>query len=56
MSETDLSTYVLRFGKKHAGEKITRVPASYLRWMLNERAGPWQMAEQELQRRGELKG
>jgi hypothetical protein len=51
MAETDLSTYVLEFGKKHAGERIQRVPASYLMWMVGASAGPWQIAQLELDRR-----
>lgn len=48
----DLQTYVLEFGKKHRGERIQRVPASYLLWMVNKEAGPFEVAQAELDRRG----
>lgn len=48
----DLSTYVLDFGKKHKGERIQRVPVSYLLWMVNAEAGPYAVAQMELDRRG----
>ena len=50
--QVNLSTYVLEFGKKHRGERIQRVPASYLLWMVNASAGPWEIAQLELDRRG----
>lgn len=39
-------------GGKHAGEPLTRVPASYLRWMVNEGHQYADFAEAELKRRG----
>ena len=39
------------FGK-HAGERYTRVPVSYLRWMVNVRHPKADIAEAELNRRG----
>lgn len=48
----DLSTYVLQFGKKYRGERIQRVPFSYLSWMVRERQGPWKVAQKEIDRRG----
>lgn len=48
----DLSTATLEWGKAHRGERIQRIPASYLLWMVRERAGPWQLAQRELDRRG----
>lgn len=50
--EIDLTVYVLHFGKRHRGERIARVPASYLRWMVNSESGPYQVAKLELERRG----
>lgn len=49
---TNLSTYVLEFGKKHRGERIQRVPYSYLSWMVREHMGPYEVARQEIARRG----
>lgn len=37
---------------KHKGELYTRIPASYLRWMVNEGAKGWHFAQAELDRRG----
>lgn len=37
---------------KHEGELFTRIPASYLRWMVNEGAKEWHFAQAELDRRG----
>jgi hypothetical protein len=51
-TDVDLTTYVLEFGKKHRGERIARVRAGYLLWMVQERAGPWEVAQLELDRRG----
>lgn len=43
--------YVMEFGR-HSGELITRVPVSYLKWMINaeHRLAPY--AQAELDRRG----
>lgn len=51
-TEAELQTYVLNWGKAHRGERIQRVPFSYLSWMVNERRGPWQIAQAEIERRG----
>lgn len=37
---------------KHKGELITRLPASYLRWMVNENADMSEYAKAEIERRG----
>lgn len=37
---------------KHNGELFTRLPVSYLRWMINEKADMWQYAKAEIERRG----
>lgn len=49
----DLKTdgYYMRTGK-HKGERITRVPVSYLMWMVNAGHGEAERAAQELKRRG----
>lgn len=54
---TPLNTHneVISFGK-HKGELWTRLPISYLKWMLNEMPSDslnYQMAESELNRRGD---
>lgn len=49
--QVDLHAYVLRWGKKHAGERIVHVRAGYLIWMVSNKAGPWEIAQQELDRR-----
>jgi len=40
------------FGK-HKGELITRVPVSYLRWMINEKTPQSEVAKAEFERRGD---
>jgi len=52
MGDVDLSRYVLDFGKKHRGERIQRIPASYLLWMVRDHCGPYAVAQAELDRRG----
>ena len=47
----DLHTWKMTKGK-HAGEPITRVPVSYLRWMVNVRHGDADVAAAEMKRRG----
>jgi hypothetical protein len=42
----------LSFGK-HKGELITRVPISYLRWMINQKTKQWELAKAEFERRGD---
>jgi hypothetical protein len=52
---TDTQDLILEFGKKHRGERVQRVVASYLLWMVNEleQENPWRaIAEAELKRRG----
>lgn len=43
--------YVMANGR-HKGELITRVPVSYLKWMVNERHSAAEYAQAELDRRG----
>lgn len=50
-NKVDLSTYVLAWGKKHKGERIQTIRAGYLMWMIREKAGPWEIAQLELDRR-----
>jgi len=51
-NEINTHHLILTFGK-HKGKLITRVPVSYLQWMVNEMDGyRKQLAEAELQRRG----
>lgn len=49
-----MNTHGLRidFGK-HRGELFTRLPVSYLRWMINEKAPQWEVAKAEFERRGD---
>jgi len=42
---------MLTFGK-HKGELLTRVPASYLKWMVNEGVPQSDYAKAEIERRG----
>lgn len=43
----------MTFGK-HDGELMTRVPVSYLFWMVNRRTQMWEVAKAELDRRGSV--
>ncbi len=45
------SPVFLDFGR-HKGERITRVPPSYLLWMVNNETRLWKEAKIELKRRG----
>ena len=42
----------MTFGK-HKGELLTRVPVSYLRWMINEKTQMHELAKAEFERRGD---
>ena len=42
----------INFGK-HNGELITRLPISYIRWMINSRSRMWEYAKAEFERRGD---
>lgn len=42
----------ITFGK-HKGELFTRLPVSYLKWMVNEKAQEWEIAKAEFERRGD---
>lgn len=42
----------IEFGK-HKGELFTRLPVSYLRWMINEKSRQWEVAKAEFERRGD---
>ena len=50
---SDINTHNLRidFGK-YKGELWTRLPVSYLKWLVNQRAPNMDIAEAELERRG----
>ena len=52
MPDVDLSRYVLQFGKRWRGTRIQEVDQTYLSWMVGAKAGPWEVAEAELERRG----
>lgn len=47
-------TVHLGFGV-HRGTPITRVPVSYLWWMVNKQTQQWEDAEAELERRGSIR-
>lgn len=52
MTEIDTHNRIITFGK-HKGERWTRLPVSYLRWLSNESTGEARLwAEAELKRRG----
>lgn len=55
MAKVDTHNVMLEFGK-HKGERWTRVPVGYLRWILNEMSPDqeaYKYAESELERRGD---
>lgn len=55
MNKPDTHNVTIDFGK-HKGERWTRLPISYLKWMLNEMpkdSDKWAMADSELERRGD---
>lgn len=43
---------MLSFGK-HSGTLLTRVPVSYLKFMINNRTKQWELAKAEFERRGD---
>ncbi len=43
---------IIEFGK-HKGTLFTRLPVSYLRWMINEKTRDWEIAKAEFERRGD---
>ena len=43
---------IIGFGK-HKGERFTRLPVSYLRWMINEKTRQHEIAKAEFDRRGD---
>lgn len=51
MSEINTHGVVMPYGK-HKGELFTRVPVSYLKWMVNTRQNMWETAQAEFKRRG----
>lgn len=52
MGKIDTHNKIVNFGK-HKGERWTRVPVSYLKWLANETSGQKkEMAMAELKRRG----
>jgi len=50
--ELDTQGVRIDYGK-HKGELITRLPISYIRWMMNERTPMWEYAKAEFERRGD---
>ena len=52
MTAIDPHGQVVSFGK-HKGELFTRVPVSYLRWMINEGTQQADIARAEFERRGD---
>ena len=51
MSEINTHGVKIEYGK-HKGALITRLPVSYLRWMVNEKAPMSEFASAEIERRG----
>lgn len=54
MKDEDFNPHgvIINYGR-HNGELITRLPISYIRWMINERAPMWEYAKAEFERRGD---
>jgi hypothetical protein len=52
MTEINTHGMIVPFGK-HSGELYTRVPVSYLKWMINEKCQNWEIAKAEFERRGD---
>lgn len=55
MNKPDTHNKTIEFGK-HKGERWTRLPISYLKWMMNEMpkdSESWALADSELERRGD---
>jgi hypothetical protein len=50
--DTNTHGVMLTFGR-HKGTLLTRVPVSYLRFMINERTQQWELAKAEFERRGD---
>ncbi len=53
-TDKEINTHglTMKFGK-HAGELITRVPVSYLKWMINIGTAQCEEAKAEFERRGD---
>lgn len=51
MSEIDTHNLVVDFGK-HKGQRWTRLPVSYLKWLINEGTQYADISKAELERRG----
>ncbi len=51
MEEINTHHLICEFGK-HKGERFTRLPASYLKWMVNINHSQADIAQAELKRRG----
>lgn len=50
---TDINTHNMRIGfGRHNGELYTRLPVSYIKWMVNIKSNEWETAAAELKRRG----
>ena len=51
---TDINSHgvLITFGK-HKGERFTRLPVSYLKWMINEKTPQFEVAKAEFERRGD---
>jgi uncharacterized protein (DUF3820 family) len=52
MTEINTHGLTIDFGK-HKGELFTRLPRSYIRWMINEKCPNWEIAKAEFERRGD---
>ena len=52
MSQLNTHNYVLKNSVRHGGKLITRVPVSYLKWMVNISHTEAKYAKAELERRG----
>ena len=55
LKEKEMTTHnlIVKFGK-HKGERWTRLPISYLKWLINEETQYSDIAEAELKRRGTI--
>jgi len=51
MNQIDTHLKVMTYGR-HKGQLFTRLPISYLKWLIGKQAPDWEVAQAELERRG----